>query len=67
MRKPIALIAASTALLGLAGCGTLPTERDAPSSYRESLDTQLMAVVESSANRNGAEVYWINPPRKKKE
>lgn len=66
MRKTFALLAASAALLSLAGCGTLPTERNAPSSYRESLETDVMALVENSAARSGTQVYWINPPRRKK-
>jgi len=58
---------AAIALLALPACSTLPTERNAPSSYRESLDTEVMAVVETTAARSGTEVYWINPPRKSKK
>lgn len=64
--KPASFLAAG-ALLALSGCSSLPAERDAPSSYRSSLDSEVIAVVESKAALSGTEVYWINPPRKSKK
>ena len=66
-RTDFALLASTVALLALPACSSLPTERNAPSSYRETLDSEVMAVVESTASRSGTEVYWINPPRKPKK
>jgi hypothetical protein len=63
----IALLVGATALLALPACSSLPAERDVPSTYRETLDTEVMAVVETTATRSGTEVYWINPPRKAKK
>jgi hypothetical protein len=67
MRKMLVIISGAAALLALTGCGSLPTARDAPSSYRQTLNTELIAVVESTATRTGTEVYWVNPPRKQKK
>lgn len=68
MRSTLAILAAGVMLAGLAGCGTVPTAGDTPSAGGHSkLDTELMAAVESSAKVNGADVYWINPPTKRKE
>lgn len=65
-REPLVALGA-VALLVLSGCSSLPEARDAPSSYRESLDSEVMAVVESAAVRSGTEVYWVNPPRKSRK
>ena len=66
-RTGSALLVGAIALLALPACSSLPTERNAPSSYRETLDSEVMAAVESTATRSGTEVYWINPPRKPKK
>jgi hypothetical protein len=58
---------ASAALFALcAGCATSGGMQHQPSSYRATLDTELIAVVESQARSGGAQVYWIHPPRKAK-
>lgn len=67
MRNKTSIVGAALALVLLSACGTLPAERDEPSSYRRSLDTEMIAVVESTATRTGTEVYWVNPPRKPKK
>ena len=67
MRRTLFPLALGVMLAGLPGCGTLPTEKNVPSSYRQTLDTEVMAAVESKAQASGTEVYWINPPRKRKD
>lgn len=60
----LALLAAALALS--AGCATRGGMQHQPSSYRATLDGELIAVVESQARTSGAQVYWIHPPRKAK-
>lgn len=67
MRMTTKILVGAAALFALPACSSLPTERNAPSTYRETLDTEVMAVVETTATRSGTEVYWINPPRKPKK
>ena len=65
-RIPQLLLIAS--LLALcAGCATRGGMKYQPSSYRATLDTELIAAVESQANAAGARVTWIHPPRKAKQ
>jgi len=53
-------------LLALPACSSMPDKR-APSTYKSTLDSEVMAAVESGAMREGTQVYWINPPRKSKK
>jgi uncharacterized protein YceK len=58
--KRICLVLAMTALVG--GCGTLQ------SSYnpQDDVDVDYIAAVEQGARRHGANVIWINTPRKRR-
>lgn len=65
-RIPLSLVAASMlALCG--GCASSGGMQHQPSSYRATLDTELIAAVESQARIGGAQVYWVHPPRKAKQ
>ena len=64
--KMLFVLVGAAALLALPACSSMP-ERNAPSTYKASLDSEVMAAVESGATRSGAEVYWINPPKKPKK
>lgn len=59
---------ATAALLALgSGCASSGGMQYRPSSYRATLDTEFIAVVESQANVSGVRVTWVNPPRKAKK
>lgn len=45
-------------LLGLVGCGTVPTM----ASYET--DLAKVAAIERAATAQGVQVYWVNKPRK---
>lgn len=66
MGRTLMTIAGAAALLALPACSSMP-DKHAPSTYKATLDSEVMAVVESNATRSGTEVYWINPPRKSKK
>ena len=53
-------ILAALALIALAGCGALPAQ----SPGYDNTDHARMAAVEHAALLRGAQVLWINPPRK---
>jgi hypothetical protein len=61
------LIAAAALALALPACSSLPAERTEPSTYRSTLDAEVIQLVETKAAMEGTQVYWINPPRKSKK
>ena len=58
------LMVVAGALVLCGGCATNSEMKHQPSSYRSTLDSEVMKAVELQAVTNGAQVYWINPPRK---
>ncbi|MBB1472512.1 MULTISPECIES: hypothetical protein [unclassified Luteimonas] len=60
------------ALLALAGCASgggvasYPADRNSsPSADHSGIDHEYVSAVERQAQRNGAFVQWINPPRER--
>ncbi len=66
MRRIPSLMLAATLLVLASGCASSGAMKHQPSSYRSTLDSDVMKVVEVQALVNGAQVYWVNPPRKAK-
>ena len=67
--RSITTLVATAALLAL--CGGCATKgggmyKNQPSSYRATLDTEMIAAVESQAGLSGTRVTWVHPPRKAK-
>ena len=60
------LMVVAGALVLCGGCATNGAMKNQPSSYRSTLDSDVMKAVELQAVTNGAQVYWVNPPRKAK-
>lgn len=65
MRSRTLGLIVGAALLGTGGCASLPSDGKGVSTYRQKLDTEVIAYVESVAAREGSRVFWVNPPRKK--
>jgi len=57
----LALVLA-VATIGLGGCTSLAQTE--PVVREDGIDREKMAVVEQQAQRTGAKVFWLNPPRK---
>ena len=66
MRRIPSSLAAALLLALASGCAAKGGMQYQPSSYRATLDTELIAAVESAANASGARVTWVHPPRKAK-
>ena len=58
------LLFAAAALL--AGCASSGDARFVRTAKYEP-NTAYMAAVEKVADENGADVYWVNPPQKRKD
>jgi hypothetical protein len=52
----------AVATIGLGGCTSLAQEELAVRD--DGIDREKMGVVEQQAQRTGARVFWVNPPRK---
>jgi len=48
----------------LAGCAT---QRESKIAATDNLDHGKMGVIDEHATNNMVNVYWVNPPRKKKD
>jgi hypothetical protein len=65
--RTLTILLAVAGLAALGGCSTLAQDRGEPGGYRAQLDDEVIAYVEQKAVLNGAQVYWVNPPRKPKQ
>lgn len=69
--KTVLTVAASTAILGLAGCASAPATRQAAESAAKSDSAdavaEYMTRVEQIARRRGVQIIWVNPPRPRPE
>lgn len=62
MKKRYSTILAALAALTLTACASAPEPR-APMV----VDQDYVGAVEAQAKQAGVDVYWINPPRKKRD
>lgn len=63
-RHPGLVLCALAALLG--GCASSGNSGlSGPTLTRAELDTAYMAKVQAQATRTGAQVRWVNPPRRR--
>lgn len=67
MRRIVSMLATAALLALCGGCATTGDYRYKPNAYRATLDTELIAAVESQANAAGTKVVWLHPPRKSKK
>ena len=67
MRRIVSMLATAALLVLGSGCATTGDHQHQPNAYRATLDTELIAVVESQAALSGARVTWVHPPRKSKK
>lgn len=66
MRRYSLLIGVAAVAVLCGGCASQGAMKVQPSSYRATLDTDVIAAVESAANVSGVRVVWVNPPRRAK-
>ena len=68
MYRITSILAAASLLALCSGCATQGgmDQGYKPNSYRATLDTEMIAAVESQANLAGTRVTWVHPPRKAK-
>jgi hypothetical protein len=68
MYRISSILAAAFLLALCSGCATKGSGMGyKPNSYRATLDTEMIAAVESQANLSGTRVTWVHPPRKAKK
>jgi len=64
--RVLLILVSMASVTGLAGCSTLPKAGPPPqSNYRAQFDEEIIAYVERRAVLSGAQVHWVNPPRKR--